>query len=48
MWGDRVSLGVGVMLIVGEGAALSLGNDVRITHYTVIGVEDSVSIEDRQ
>jgi acetyltransferase-like isoleucine patch superfamily enzyme len=27
-------------------AAAVLGNDVRITHYTVIGVEESVSIED--
>jgi serine acetyltransferase len=45
--GDRVSLGAGVMLIVGEGASLTLGNDVRITHYTVIGVEDSISIADR-
>jgi serine acetyltransferase len=45
--GDRVSLGAGVILVVGKGASLTLGDDVRITHYTIIGVEDSVSIEDR-
>jgi serine acetyltransferase len=45
--GDRVSLGAGVILNVGEGASLTIGNDVRITHYTVIGVRDSISIEDR-
>jgi serine acetyltransferase len=45
--GDRVSLGAGVILSVGKGASLVIGNDVRITHYTVIGVEFSMSIEDR-
>ena len=45
--GDRVSLGAGVILSVGKGASLTIGNDVRITHYTVVGVEDSISIADR-
>jgi acetyltransferase-like isoleucine patch superfamily enzyme len=45
--GDRVSLGAGVILSVGDRASLTIGSDVRITHYTIIGAEDSISIADR-
>jgi serine acetyltransferase len=45
--GDRVSFGTGVILSVGKAASLTIGNDVRITHYTLIAVENSMSIEDR-
>jgi serine acetyltransferase len=45
--GDRVSLGAGVILSVGKEANLTIGNDVRIMHYTMIGVEHSISIGDR-
>lgn len=45
--GDRVTLGTGVILSVGKRADIIIGNDVRIMHYTLIGVESSMSIEDR-
>jgi len=45
--GDRVSLGAGVVLSVGKEAKLTIGNDVRIMHYTLVGVEHSVSIGNR-
>jgi acetyltransferase-like isoleucine patch superfamily enzyme len=45
--GDRVSLGDGVTLSVGENACLVIGDDVRITHYTLIAAESSILINDR-
>lgn len=45
--GDHVSLGAGVILNVSDGAILTLGNDVRIAHYTMIGVQNSITIADR-
>jgi acetyltransferase-like isoleucine patch superfamily enzyme len=45
--GDRVTLGAGVILTVGKNASLTIGSDVRITHYTMIGAEASISIADR-
>lgn len=45
--GDRVSFGTGVILSVGAEASLFIGNDVRITHYTLIGAECSISMADR-
>ncbi len=45
--GHHVALGTGVVLSAGERACLTIGNDVRITHYTVVGAEDSITIGDR-
>lgn len=45
--GDRVSLGDGVALSVGKKASLVIGDDVRITHYTLIAAESSIVIYDR-
>ena len=45
--GDRVGLGAGVILSVSSGATLNIGDDVRIMHYTLIGAEQSISIEHR-
>lgn len=45
--GDRVSLGAGVVLNVGDGANLTIGDDVQITHYTMIGVRNSMTIGNR-
>ncbi len=45
--GDRVSFGTGVILSVGKNASLTIGDDVRITHYTVIGAELTIAINDR-
>jgi acetyltransferase-like isoleucine patch superfamily enzyme len=45
--GDRVSFGAGVILSVGKEASLTIGDDVVIMHYTMIGAEHSISIGDR-
>jgi acetyltransferase-like isoleucine patch superfamily enzyme len=45
--GDRVSLGTGVILIVGSKATFDVGNDVYVGHYTLIGAELSIAIGDR-
>lgn len=45
--GDGVTLGDGVILSVGTGGNLSIGDEVRIMQYSLIGVEESVVIEDR-
>jgi acetyltransferase-like isoleucine patch superfamily enzyme len=45
--GDNVTLGSGVLIFVRAGARLDIGNDVRIMHYAVIGVEQHVAMDDR-
>jgi acetyltransferase-like isoleucine patch superfamily enzyme len=45
--GDRVSLGTGVILIVGSKATFDVGNDVYVGHYTLIGAELSIVIGER-
>jgi serine acetyltransferase len=45
--GDRVSFGAGVVISVGKSARFTVGHDVRVTHYTVIGAENSICIADR-
>jgi acetyltransferase-like isoleucine patch superfamily enzyme len=45
--GRNVSIGRGVVLDVNPGAALVLGDDVKIMHYTVIGVAESLEIGSR-
>ena len=44
---DRASLGAGVILSVGKEANRSIGEDVQIMHYTMIGAKHSISIGDR-
>lgn len=43
-FGDNVYLGVGVILDVNSDAHFSLGDSVKIMHYTIVGVVDRVSI----
>jgi acetyltransferase-like isoleucine patch superfamily enzyme len=45
--GDRVSLQAGVILSVGSNATFDIGDDVHVGHYTLIGVEHSITIGDR-
>ena len=45
--GDRVSLQAGVILSVGSKATFDVGNDVYVGHYTLIGVEHSITVGDR-
>lgn len=45
--GDNVSLQAGVILSVGSKAIFDVGNDVYVGHYTLIGVQNSVTIGNR-
>lgn len=42
--GDRVYLGVGVILDVASEARLTLGDDVKIMHYCVVAASQSIEI----
>lgn len=45
--GDGVYLGVGVVLDVRHGAAFVLGDRVKLMHYVVVSVAESVTLEER-